>query len=201
MTITIKKFDFDMEPHLSTDYARNKILTRILNSFSLLLPVGERYFIESIRAYRDDVSDEMKEQINLFIRQEAQHGKEHRKLNSYLNIDQEKVDKEALALLQKHGKDKAHALLTTVTLERLTGLMGIILPKTKSHLFPKRSEIAHMWIVHGKEELEHVPVGERLMKEECNFGVIKQAHYMSLAIKDLSKIVWKNYWELKRNGS
>lgn len=199
--ITIQKFDFEMEPHLATDYARNKVVTRVLNSFSLLLPVGERYFIESIRAYRDDVSDEMKEQINLFIRQEAQHGKEHRKLNSYLNIDQAAVDAEALALLNKFGKDKAHALLTTVTLERLTGLMGILLPHTKTLLFKDRSEIAHMWIKHGEEELQHVPVGERLMKEECNFGVLKQSEYMLYAIRDLTKIVIKNYKELKRNGS
>lgn len=199
--ITIEKFDFEMEQHLATDYARNKMITRIMNSFSLLLPIGERYFIESIRAYRDDVSDEMKEQINLFIRQEAQHGKEHRKLNAFLNIDQKKVDEEALFLLNKYGYDKEHALLTTVTLERLTGLMGILLPLMKNCLFNKKSEIAHMWLRHAEEELQHIPVGERLMKEECNFGVLKQSKYMLHAIKDLSKIVYKNYKVLKENGS
>lgn len=198
MTITIKPFDFDMEPHLATDYARNKFLTHVLNSFSLLLPVGERYFIESIRAYKEDVSDEMREQINLFIRQEAQHGKEHRKLNNMLGVDTVQCDKEALEILNKYGTSKERALLVTVTLERLTCLMGIVLPLTKKWLFPTQSEIAHMWIVHGKEELEHVPVGEKLMKEQCDFSFIEQTKMLSIAVFELTRIVYKNYKRLSK---
>ena len=194
--ITIRDFTFDMEPELAQCYARNKGLTKLLNAFSLLLPVGERYFIESIRAYKEDVGPDMKEQINLFIRQEGQHGKEHRKLNALLPINTKECDEAALKILQKYGKDKDHALLVTVTLERFTGLMGIVLPKVQSWLFPNKNEIAHMWISHGKEELEHIPVGEKLMKEQCNFGYIKQGWYMWLAGKELAKITYKNYKKL-----
>ncbi|UTS51986.1 hypothetical protein [Synechococcus phage BUCT-ZZ01] len=195
--ITIKPFEFALEDNKAFSYARTKVITRILNSFSLLLPVGERYFIESIRAFKPDANEEMQNNIMLFIRQEAQHGKEHRKLNRMLNIDTDICDKEALDLLNKYGIDKDHALLITVTLERLTGLMGIVLPKTKSFLFPEKSQIARMWIKHGEEELEHVPVGEKLLHEQCNFSYLYQAKYMLIAITELSKIVYKNYKRLK----
>lgn len=197
--ITIRDFNFDLEPHLATDYARNKTITRILNAFSLLLPVGERYFIESIRAYREDVTDEEKEYINLFIRQEGPHGKQHKNLNAYLDVDTAAIDSEALRVLNKYGKDisKEHALLVTVTLERFTGLMGIILPISKSWIFPNRNEYAHLWINHGKEELEHIPVGEHILKNYTKFGYLKQAQYMCIAGFELGRITYNNYKRLK----
>jgi len=43
--IKIRKFEFDMEAELAHDYTINKKLTQVLNSLSLLFPVGERFFI------------------------------------------------------------------------------------------------------------------------------------------------------------
>lgn len=113
-----------------------------------------------------------------------------------LDVDTKLIDKEVVYLLNKYAPDKEHRLLVTVTLERLTYLMGVILPRFKKVLF-KQNEIAHMWIRHGVEELQHVHVGERLMKEECNFGFFKQAKYMYLGISTLIGYTTVLYKRLK----
>lgn len=48
----------------------------MFDALSLTFPVGERYFIESVRALRDDkITDpELQQRVTDFIKQEAQHG-------------------------------------------------------------------------------------------------------------------------------
>lgn len=47
----------------------------MFDALSLTFPVGERYFIESVRALRDKITDpELQQRVTDFIKQEAQHG-------------------------------------------------------------------------------------------------------------------------------
>jgi len=191
--ITLRDFTFNLEESKVKNYARNSKITRVLNSFSLLLPVGERYFIESVRSYKDEVSENLKKDIELFIKQEGPHGLQHRNLNKMLGVDLSLTDSEALGILNKYGIDKEHKLLVTVTLERYTGLMGYTMPFVKKFLFPKQNEFAHLWIKHAKEEKEHIEVPEKLMKEVCNFSKVKQAKMFLIAGYELGRITVKNY--------
>jgi predicted metal-dependent hydrolase len=175
--IKIRKFEFDLEKDMVHNYSIDHRLTRILNSLSLLFPVGERFFIESIRAYRNEVNPRLQKEIDLFIRQEGQHGREHRKLNKLLNVDEKKIDESVRQLLSRYATDKEHALMATVVLERYTGLMGLIVPKI-GDLVLHECQISELWKMHAKEETEHVHVGELILKEKCNFGPITQARYM-----------------------
>ena len=53
-------------------------LSHFLNSLSIFFPVGERFFIDSVRNYRDAITDpELKQAVKAFIGQEAMHGREH----------------------------------------------------------------------------------------------------------------------------
>lgn len=193
--IIIRKFEFDMEPELAHDYTINKKLTQVLNSLSLLFPAGERFFIESIRAYRDEVNPLLQKEIELFIRQEGQHGREHRKLNKLLGVNEEEINKRVKQLLDSYGTDKEMALLTTVVLERYTGFMGIVFPKIEKFIF-KDCEISSMWRLHAQEEAEHVHVGELILKEKCNFSKLTQARYMIEGAYHLIKETTKIYKEI-----
>lgn len=47
----------------------------MFDALSLTFPVGERYFIESVRALRDKITDpELQQRVTDVIKQEAQHG-------------------------------------------------------------------------------------------------------------------------------
>lgn len=52
--------------------------THMFNAMSVLFPDGERFFIDSVRHYRERVEDPaLKQQIRGFIGQEGHHSREH----------------------------------------------------------------------------------------------------------------------------
>lgn len=60
-------------------------ITRMFDALSLTFPDGERYFIESVRLFRDKITDEdLQQRVADFIRQEAQHGMAHDKMNQVM---------------------------------------------------------------------------------------------------------------------
>ncbi|HEY8526670.1 MAG TPA: metal-dependent hydrolase [Acidimicrobiales bacterium] len=61
------------------------IASHLIAALSALFPDGEDFFVRSVRAVRNQVTDpELKRQVAGFIGQEAMHGREHRALNDRL---------------------------------------------------------------------------------------------------------------------
>lgn len=61
------------------------ISAHLLAVLSGLFPDGEEMFIESVRRYRDRITDpDLAKQVNAFIGQEVVHGRQHRRLNERL---------------------------------------------------------------------------------------------------------------------
>lgn len=59
-------------------FGGHAIATHGVNAINLLFPDGERFFVRSVRAYLDRVTDEeLKRDVQRFIAQEARHGVEH----------------------------------------------------------------------------------------------------------------------------
>ena len=63
----------------------NPVLTHFENAFSIMIPPGERFFIDSVRHYEDRVTDdEGRELIRAFVQQEGLHGQAHDAFNASL---------------------------------------------------------------------------------------------------------------------
>lgn len=63
-------FKLDEAPHFW--FGGDPYLTRMFDALSLTFPDGERYFIESVRLFRDQIQDpDLKQRVADFIRQEA----------------------------------------------------------------------------------------------------------------------------------
>ena len=68
--------------------------SHLMNALSAVFPIGERFFIDSVRAYEDDITDpDLRQDIKIFIAQEASHTKEHRSLNEDLTSQGYDIDK------------------------------------------------------------------------------------------------------------
>lgn len=62
------------------------IMAHLMASLSGVFPDGEQIFIDSVRHFRDQVTDpDLLRQVNGFIGQEVTHGREHRRLNARLD--------------------------------------------------------------------------------------------------------------------
>jgi len=135
--------------------------THLLNSFTLIFPTGEKYFIRSVQKVLSKITDaELKQDALLFIKQEAQHSLEHEK---FFNILKEqnynfKESIQALDILVKDllGPMNSDALNLSITagLEHLTALLAEIGLKEK-FLDGAPAELRDLFYWHAGEEIEH----------------------------------------------
>src|SRR5690554_6448527 len=91
MTIAIQPIRRDIKFKLPAERVTNwhgagPHVSQFLNTMSLFFPVGERFFIDSVRHFRDHAKDDpqLKSAITAFIGQEAMHGREHEEMNEMM---------------------------------------------------------------------------------------------------------------------
>jgi len=140
-------------------------VTHFFNALSVLFPAGERLFMDSVRAYKDQVQDpELKKAITTFIGQEALHSREHEEYNEMMDrsgVPALKLDKmlwNLLGGLQKVLGSKL-ALAGTIALEHYTAIMANSVLSDKNVLGEKSDEsFRQMWQWHAYEETEHKAV-------------------------------------------
>lgn len=140
------------------------IFTAFLNTFSLFLPIGERFFIDSVRSYRDRITDpELKQAITAFIGQEAMHGREHEELNEILFAHVpvagriERFVKGTLDSVRKYLGDEL-SLSGTIALEHFTGLLADSVLRDPRLVEGAEPHYAALWKWHALEETEHKAV-------------------------------------------
>jgi len=171
VTIQPRAFEFrDLDDVPQYWFAGNPVLTHIENTFSMLIPPGERFFIRSVRHFEDRASDpEMRRLIRAFVQQEGLHSRAHNEFNASLDrfgIDAEREHAEAdkaIARLEKRLSPRMR-LGATVFLEHLTATGAHTLfaePWVAERMHP---EMARFWRWHAVEELEHKAVAFDLFR-------------------------------------
>src|SRR3954471_21015598 len=57
------------------------VATAVFNALSATFPEGERFFIETVVRFKDQLPEPLKGQVKTFVRQEALHTREHLAFN------------------------------------------------------------------------------------------------------------------------
>lgn len=147
--------------------------SHFFDAMSLLFPDGERFFIDSVRAYRDQVSDPQQlAQIRGFIGQEAHHSREHQHYSDALRDAGYDLDylerrlKRRLAFVRKHLPPKVH-LAATTAVEHLTAIMADAILQNPDWLAGADPDMARLWRWHALEESEHKAVAFDLYQQVC----------------------------------
>ena len=139
-------------------------MTHFFNALSLLFPAGERFFMDSVRNYRDQIDDPvLKKQVLGFIGQEAMHTREHIEYNDLLQeagLPAHKLDKRLWAILNFGRKILPHSyqLAVTVCLEHYTAMLAGLLLEDASRIGGSVEGYTQMWTWHALEETEHKSV-------------------------------------------
>jgi predicted metal-dependent hydrolase len=133
--------------------------TAIYNALSSTFPIGEAYFVESVRAFREGTPAKLAEEIKAFTTQEAIHSREHDAFNKRasqagydLSTLEAQVEKR-LAITRSRAPIVNVA--ATMALEHFTAILAHQLLGDPRHLEGADREAADLWRWHSVEEIEH----------------------------------------------
>ena len=156
--------DFATVPkHFAAD--GDLISSHIAAGLSAVFPDGEDFFVQSVRHYRDRITDpDLKRQVAGFIGQESVHGREHRVFNDrlaelgYPTKQVEKMTRVGLALRWKFAPKKA-SLAMTAALEHFTATLAeMILSNEDARNLFGDDTVKALFVWHALEEAEHKAV-------------------------------------------
>lgn len=150
--------------------------TRFFDAMSTLFPEGEKFFIQCVRDYRDEIRDpELQRQVKDFIYQEGQHSMAHGVFNDRLKQQGVKVDaieEESRVVLAffRRKLPRQVTLAQTAAVEHFTAFMA--------HGFMKRSQLFQnadprmraLYYWHAVEEIEHKAVAFDVLQKVAGAG-------------------------------
>ena len=133
--------------------------TAIYNALSSTFPVGEAYFVESVRAFREGAPPKLAEEIKAFTTQEAIHSREHDAFNKRAEqsgYDLSKLEAQVQKRLEiRRGRPPIANVAATMALEHFTAILAHQLLANPEHLAGADPEAAELWRWHSCEEIEH----------------------------------------------
>lgn len=143
--------------------AGDPFLTQLVNGLHFVFPAGERFFIRSVKRYRDGLPDELADRVRAFCAQEAEHQAEHRR--AFEAIEEQGYDVQSFLTWYRelaYGtvEEKAPPLLrlaTTVALEHYTAVFGEF-ALTDPFLDDCDPRMRDLLKWHACEEIEHKAV-------------------------------------------
>ena len=172
--IVRSNLDFQLSEIPRYWFAGDPFLTRMFDALSLTFPDGERYFIQSVRLFRDQIQDpDLKQRVADFIRQEAQHGIAHDKMNQVMKDQGMPVD-QFIQRLNKMFKfelkyrSPQYNIAMTAAAEHLTALMAETFYGEKDTLKDAHPYVRALFAWHAIEEMEHRDVAFDVMQQVGN---------------------------------
>ncbi|HEX5842289.1 MAG TPA: metal-dependent hydrolase [Pseudomonas sp.] len=161
----VRRMDFSFGESQKFWFAGDPFMSHFMNNLSSLFPYGEKFFVDSVRAVRDKVSEpQLKKDISAFIGQEAMHSKEHAAYNDYAaehGIDLERLELRIKVLLEWVTRitTKKQRLAATCALEHFTATMAEqLLQREDLTTQMNDAKLYQLWMWHAIEENEHKAV-------------------------------------------
>ncbi|GAB3378283.1 metal-dependent hydrolase [Lysobacter fragariae] len=145
-------------------FNNNTVLTAFWTAFAGQFPRGERFLIDSVRLFRDQVTDKgLQKDIGGFIGQEAHHAQEHAALNDFLEqhgIPTARIDRQVDWVMKKlqRYQSKKQQIAATAGLEHFTSMFGDMTLSNPEILDCLPDTIRPMFLWHSIEETEHKAV-------------------------------------------
>ena len=144
--------------------------THFLNAQSTVFPPGERFFIYSIKQFKDNITDpKLKAEVAEFIKQESWHSYAHEQYDKWLDsigCPATKIDNESSARfewMKKHCSPKT-CLAITIGIEHITALTGGHNLRHRTFMKKMHPHFEVVWRWHSVEEIEHKAVAMDVWK-------------------------------------
>jgi predicted metal-dependent hydrolase len=165
VAVTYRRMRFPLDENVPRYWhSGSPFITHFFNALSVVFPEGEKFFIDSVRAYEEEIRDPVtRAEVREFVKQEAHHTYQHRILNDLVarhGVDMARYD----ALLGRALRwarrvlPRSVQLATTIALEHFTAILAHQLltnPKATEGMHP---DVKPLWLWHAVEETEHKAV-------------------------------------------
>ena len=179
-TITVRRPTFDLDELPRRWVGGSSLGTWFGNAGHVFIPLGEQFFIDAVRPFRDDLDDpELRRAVAAFIGQEAVHARVHTAVWDQLQAQGVPVERYARLITGFRRIAEAHVprelrLATTAALEHYTAAFGrAFLDEDLDGVLPGGMGELLRW--HGAEELEHRSVAFDVLAEVDDDLVLRLA--------------------------
>jgi len=161
--LVVRRLLVDMEAPIARHWcAGDAFRTALFNALSMSFPVGEQFFIDSVRGGFKALSPAQQErfraEVQAFVGQEATHRRLHGLYNEHLDKlglvnHWAPRSKRRLALME--GVDIRHWLAITAANEHFTAIFADWMLHNADLLGDQDARLATLWLWHSAEESEH----------------------------------------------
>lgn len=179
-------------------YANDPYKTRVMDGMQLYFPEGERYFITSVRPFREQISDPiLAKHVKDFTRQEGQHGIAHTHFNQLLRDQGMPVD-EMLAMQKKRNNfwltrfSQEFNLALTGAFEHFTALLAEGFFSRKQVMEGADPRVKALFAWHAIEEMEHKAVVFNVMTTVAKVGYFKRSAAMIYATLEMTRETYRS---------
>lgn len=183
--------EHDIALSLGRDWFDNhSFKTAWFNAMSITFPLGEKFFIDSVRYFADRIDDlKLNEDIRGFCGQEGFHRREHQRYNESLcqqrGYDLQVMEGRLEKNIQRGNKflSPLERLAATAALEHITAIMAeSALSDDDPMIGQADSAMQKLWQWHAAEEMEHKSVAFDVYRavggsESLRISVMKRASF------------------------
>ena len=161
--LTVRKLLIDLDTPFDLRWNGGDAFTSaLMNALSMSFPVGEQFFIDSLRRGVKELSPEQQAtfapEVKGFIGQEATHRRIHERFNHHV-LNHGMVnhwEKRALRRIEHINQKKAiHAVAITSAYEHYTSVFAAWLLGHPDFLAQAPKRLQTLWLWHASEETEH----------------------------------------------
>ena len=155
--------------------------TRFFDAMSLIFPPGEKFFMVTVRDFRDRITDQkLLKDIKDFNRQEAQHSLVHNQYNDVLRKQGMPVERligwldNLLFDKYRSRYSREYTLAITSALEHFTSIFAHSLFDKRDVMKDADHRVRAMYSWHAIEEVEHKGVAYDVMEDYAKVGYFKR---------------------------
>lgn len=162
--LVVRRLLVDLEQPFRPDWnGRDAFRTGWFNALSMSFPLGEQFFIDSVRQGAKVLPEaerpRFEAELQGFVGQEASHRRIHALFNAHLvrqghvNTWERRIAKRLKRLAEL--KDPRHAVAATAATEHFTAILAKHLLEHPQLLDGAEPRLQTLWFWHASEELEH----------------------------------------------
>lgn len=206
--MTVRHLDVDISQGFPIYWNNNDAYrSQLLNALSFMFPVGEQFFIDSVRHYAKDVAaqgnTQLAQDIKHFAGQEATHRHLHQQYNDFLVAQGydawvERALQRVIRLTQ--GFAPLSKLAITVCYEHFTAILGDGLLRHQSWSEGMAPTMRTIWLWHAAEESEHKAVAfDTYCAMNGGYGRLR-AFYLLISLEFLVYAFVQSAMMLRKDG-